>query len=224
MFCRSRITNHSSLMRIKSATFVKSATAPEHYPRDGRAEIAFLGRSNVGKSSLINSLLGVRGLARTSNTPGRTQLINFFLINDAFRFVDLPGYGYARVPVDLKRQWGPMIEKYLAIRPNLVLSVVITDSRREPTELDQLMTEWLKSRGRPFIIVATKADKLSSNKLRENLRHASEVFGKSDLIPYSSVTRSGADQIWKRISGRIADYGSKIADHGSIDSLETLQS
>src|SRR5678815_4764679 len=100
-------------MRIKSATFVKSATAPEHYPRDGRAEIAFLGRSNVGKSSLINSLLGVRGLARTSNTPGRTQLINFFLINESFYFVDLPGYGYARVSKTMRKGWGELIENYL---------------------------------------------------------------------------------------------------------------
>src|SRR5499433_1965874 len=107
-------------MKVKSATFVKSATSPEHYPHDGRPEIAFIGRSNVGKSSLINSLLGVRGLARTSSTPGRTQLINFFLINDAFYFVDLPGYGYARVPSAVKREWGPMVEKYLATRPGLV--------------------------------------------------------------------------------------------------------
>ena len=209
------VADHAALMKIKSASFLKSATAPEHYPRDGRPEIAFLGRSNVGKSSLINSLLGVRGLARTSNTPGRTQLINFFLINDAFRFVDLPGYGYARVPTDIKKQWGPMIEKYLATRPNLVLLVVITDSRHEPTELDLLMTEWLKSIGRPFIIVATKADKLSSNKLRTNLSHASEVFGKSDLIPYSAVTRSGADRIWKQITTRISDYSLQIAQRGS---------
>src|SRR5215467_8709615 len=152
-------------MKITGATFVKSATSPEHYPRDGRAEIAFIGRSNVGKSSLINSLLGTKGLARTSSTPGRTQLINFFLINGAFYFVDLPGYGYARVPSEIKREWGPMIEKYLASRPNLVLSIVITDSRHEPSKLDLLMKEWLMQRGLPFVIVATKADKLSSNQL-----------------------------------------------------------
>src|SRR4026209_152600 len=121
----SRVTDHASLMRIKSATFVKSATAPEHYPRDGRAEIAFLGRSNVGKSSLINSLLGVRGLARTSSTPGRTQSLNFFEINDQFRFVDLPGFGYARVPKEIKSTWGEMATSYLAKRSQLVLSIHI---------------------------------------------------------------------------------------------------
>ncbi len=192
-------------MKIKSAVFVKSATDLEHYPRDGPPEIAFMGRSNVGKSSLINSLLNVRGLARTSNTPGRTQLINFFLINDAFYFVDLPGYGYARVPTEVKKLWGPMVEKYLATRPNLMLSILIADSRHEPTKLDLMMSNWLKERGKPFIIAATKADKLSSNKLRASLSRASAVFGEKDLIPYSSVTRSGADRIWGTISEHLSN-------------------
>lgn len=199
-------------MKITSATFVKSATSPEHYPRDGRPEVAFMGRSNVGKSSLINSLLGVRGLARTSSTPGRTQLINFFLINDAFYFVDLPGYGYARVPRDVKKHWGPMVEKYLATRPELVLSIVITDSRHEPTELDLRMKEWLEARGKPFIIVATKADKLSSNQLRAKLSRGSAVLGSGGLVAYSAVTRSGAARIWKEITSRIANFGPRIAD------------
>ena len=193
-----------SPMKVTSATFVKSATSAEHYPRDGRPEIAFMGRSNVGKSSLINSLLGVRGLARTSSTPGRTQLINFFSINDAFNFVDLPGYGYARVPRDVKKLWGPMVEKYLATRPNLVLSILITDSRHEPTELDLLMKGWLEARGKPLIIVATKADKLSSNQLRASLVRASAVLGSNELVAYSAVTGSGAARIWKEITTRIA--------------------
>ncbi|HKP11520.1 MAG TPA: ribosome biogenesis GTP-binding protein YihA/YsxC [Blastocatellia bacterium] len=196
-------------MRVKSAVFVKSATSPEHYPRDGRAEVAFMGRSNVGKSSLINSLLGVKGLAKTSSTPGRTQLINFFRINDAFNFVDLPGYGYARVPTEVKREWGPMIEKYLATRPNLVLSILITDLRHEPSKLDLLMKEWLSERGMPFVIVATKADKLSGNQLRTHLSRASAVLGKENLIiAYSAVTRSGADRLWKEITTKVADFGS----------------
>jgi GTP-binding protein len=186
-------------MKVKSAVFVKSATAPDHYPRDGRPEIAFLGRSNVGKSSLINSLLGVRGLARTSSTPGRTQLINFFLINDAFYFVDLPGYGYARVPMEVKDEWGPMVEKYLATRPNLVLSIAIIDSRHEPTERDKMMTEWLATHGKRFIVVATKSDKLSSNKLRASLKAASAALGGRETIPYSALTRKGADRLWREI-------------------------
>jgi GTP-binding protein len=202
-------------MRISSATFVKSATSPEHYPRDGRPEIAFMGRSNVGKSSLINSLLGVRGLARTSSTPGRTQLINFFLINEAFYFVDLPGYGYARVPRDVKKHWGPMVEKYLATRRALVLSIVITDSRHEPTELDLLMKEWLEARGKPFIIVATKADKLSSNQLRASLNRASAVLGSNELVAYSAVTRSGAARLWKEITRRISDRGLPVENRSA---------
>jgi GTP-binding protein len=199
-------------MKITGATFVKSATSPEHYPRDGRPEIAFMGRSNVGTSSLINSLLGTKGLARTSSTPGRTQLINFFLINEAFYFVDLPGYGYARVPQDIKKHWGPMVEKYLASRKNLVLSIVITDSRHEPTELDQVMKKWLDARGKPFVIVATKADKLSSNQLRASLSRASAVLDSSEIVAYSAVTRSGAARIWKEITSRIANCASQIAD------------
>jgi len=203
-------------MKITSATFVKSATSPEQYPREGRPEIVFMGRSNVGKSSLINSLLGVRGLARTSSTPGRTQLINFFLINNAFHFVDLPGYGYAKVPRDVKKLWGPMIEKYLATRPGLVLSIVITDSRHEPTELDLRMTEWLEARGKPFIIVATKADKLSSNQLRASLNRASAVLSINEVVAYSAVTRSGAARIWKEITRRISDFGFPIDKTSSL--------
>ena len=192
-------------MRIKSVRFVKSAIEPLGYPGDGLPEIAFLGRSNVGKSSLINSLLGVRGLARTSSTPGRTQLINFFLVNDAFHFVDLPGYGYARAPLDVKRKWGAMTEQYLASRPNLVLSILISDLRHEPTRLDLQMKEWLSARGRPFIVVATKADKLSGNQLRASLSRGSKVLGGSELIPYSAVTRKGAERIWKEIAKRTVE-------------------
>jgi GTP-binding protein len=154
---------------------------------------------------LINSLLGRSQLARTSSTPGRTQLINFFLINDAFYFVDLPGYGYARAPLDVKRLWGPMIEQYLATRPNLVLSILISDLRREPTRLDLQMKEWLSSMGKPFIIVATKADKLSGNQLRVSLNRGAKVLNGVELISYSAVTRKGADRIWKEISKRTVE-------------------
>lgn len=179
-----------------------------------------MGRSNVGKSSLINSLLGVKGLARTSGTPGRTQLLNFFLLNEAFYFVDLPGYGYARVPSEIKREWGPMVEKYLATRPNLVLSILITDSRHAPTTLDLLMRDWLQAREKPFIIVATKADKLSSNQLRASLQRAAAALGKdNEIVAYSAVTRRGADRIWKAITTRIADCGLKHHSAGLMFNL-----
>src|SRR5205809_7961244 len=123
-------------MKITSAEFLKSAFKQSDWPRDPQPEIAFLGRSNVGKSSLINSLLGVRGLARTSSTPGRTQAVNFFLINNSFRFVDLPGYGYARAPKAVKAQWSAAAETYLAKRDQLVLSIQIVDSRHETSKQD----------------------------------------------------------------------------------------
>src|SRR5438132_1871271 len=129
-------------MKVTSAKFLKSAFAEADWPRDARPEVAFLGRSNVGKSSLINSLLGVRGLARTSSTPGRTQSLNFFRINNRFRFVDLPGYGFARVPVTIKSTWGQMVTSYLANRASLVLSIHIVDSRHEPTKLNLQLHQW----------------------------------------------------------------------------------
>src|SRR6476619_5929009 len=123
-------------MRINSAKFVKSAFKETDWPRDKRPEIAFLGRSNVGKSSFINSLLGVRGLARTSSTPGRTQALNFFLINEKFWFVDLPGYGYARAPKDVKAQWSAAATEYIEKRNELILAVLLLDARHEPTAKD----------------------------------------------------------------------------------------
>ena len=171
-----------------------------------------MGRSNVGKSSLINSLLGVKGLARTSSTPGRTQLINFFLINEAFYFVDLPGYGYARVPTEIKQEWGPMIEKYLATRKNLVLSIIIVDSRHNPSKLDLMMKEWLEARQQPFLIVATKADKLSSNQLNKQMKQMEAQLGAGRVIPYSAVTRRGAERVWRDILAHVAERRSRSAE------------
>src|SRR5690242_15002256 len=153
-------------MKVTSAEFLKSAFKENDWPSDSPPEIAFLGRSNVGKSSLINSLLGVRRLARTSGTPGRTQSLNFFLINRRFHFVDLPGYGYARVPKSIRSTWGEIVANYLAKRSQLVLSIQIVDSRHEPTTLDLQLHDWLEQSAKPRIIVATKSDKLSNNELK----------------------------------------------------------
>ncbi|MGH9942094.1 MAG: ribosome biogenesis GTP-binding protein YihA/YsxC [Pyrinomonadaceae bacterium] len=194
-------------MKVTSATFVKSAFAEADWPRDGRPEVAFLGRSNVGKSSLINSLLGVKGLARTSSTPGRTQSLNYFLINERFYFVDLPGYGYARVPRDVRESWGEIVTSYLAKRETLVLSIHIVDSRHEPTKLDMQLHEWLNVYVKPRVVIATKADKLSHNELRRNTDLAQKVFGASPsegppigLIAYSAVTGRGREQVWRAIT------------------------
>jgi GTP-binding protein len=191
-------------MKITSAEFVKSAFSEKDWPRAPLPEIAFLGRSNFGKSSLINSLLGVKGLARTSSTPGRTQALNFFLINRRFHFVDLPGYGYARVPRALREEWGEFVTAYLAKRERLVLSIHILDSRHDPTQLDVQLSEWLAAHGRPTLRVATKADKLSRNELQRNLRRAADVLGaagkRANLVPYSAVTGAGRDVVWRAIS------------------------
>ena len=190
-------------MRITSATFEKSAFKEADWPRDRKPEIAFLGRSNVGKSSLMNSLLGVRGLARTSGTPGRTQALNFFVINEKFRFVDLPGYGYARAPKNVKEQWGVAATEYLAKRNQLVLSVHLIDARHEPTARDLQLHEWLVHHKKQNVIVATKADKLSSNELRRNLARAKQVLETSEVLHYSSVTGGGRDDVWRAIGAAL---------------------
>jgi len=190
-------------MRITSAIFVKSAFKETDWPRDRRPEIAFLGRSNVGKSSFINSLLGVRGLARTSSTPGRTQALNFFLINEGFWFVDLPGYGYARAPKDVQAKWSDAAGEYLEGSGQLALSVHLIDSRHEPTAKDLQLHEWLMHHDRSHVIVATKADKLSSNQLAKNIAHAKKVLKTSNVIAYSSVTGRGANEVWRIISEAI---------------------
>jgi GTP-binding protein len=194
-----------NLMKVSSAEFVKSAFSAADGPRDSAPEIAFLGRSNVGKSSLINSLLGVRSLARTSATPGRTQSLNFFLINKRFSFVDLPGFGYARVPKSIKSTWGEMVTSYLAKRTQLVLSIQIVDSRHEPTKLDLQLHDWLKHSAKPRLIVATKSDKLSNNELRESLSRVKRVFNEDSVVIYSAKTGRGRDQVWQWIENALAD-------------------
>ena len=186
-------------MRLANAEFLKSAFKEADWPRDDRAEIAFLGRSNVGKSSLINSLLGVRGLARTSSTPGRTRAVNFFLINQQFRFVDLPGYGYARAPKASKKEWSAAAEEYLAKRKQLVLSIHLVDSRHEPTKQDLQLHEWLAHQQKPHLIVATKSDKLSNNELRKNVNRIRGAFGNDRVVAYSAITGSGRQDLWKEI-------------------------
>src|SRR5205814_8727235 len=176
-------------MKITSAEFLKSALKQPDWPHDNIPEIAFLGRSNVGKSSLINSLLGVRGLARTSSTPGRTQSVNFFLINVSFRFVDLPGYGYARAPKAVKAKWSTAAETYLAKRDQLVLSIHIVDSRHEPSKQDLQLHEWLVHHHKPHLIVATKSDKLSNHELRKNIDRATRVFDTAQLLIYTPTTK-----------------------------------
>jgi len=193
----------SAKIRGFTAEFVKSAFKEDDWPKDPRPEIAFLGRSNVGKSSLINSLLSVRGLARTSSTPGRTQSLNFFLINDGLKFVDFPGYGYARVPGKIKSSWSEMATTYLAKRRQLVLSIQIVDSRHEPTKQDLQLHDWLEESDKPRLVVATKSDKLSNNELRKNLQHIARVLNDDSVVAYSAKSGRGRDELWRAIRSAI---------------------
>jgi GTP-binding protein len=190
-------------MKITSTEFIKSAFEESQWLRDQIPEVAFLGRSNVGKSSLINSLLGVKGLARTSSTPGRTQALNFFLINNRFRFVDLPGYGYARAPKSVRVGWGEMATDYLAKRGSLVLSIQIVDARHDPSKLDLQLDEWLSAHGKPRVVVATKSDKLSQNELRKSLERTGHALHATRIIAYSAVTGLGRDALWRIIEEAI---------------------
>jgi len=193
-------------MKILTAEFIKSAFDRQHWTTGGSPEVAFLGRSNVGKSSLINSLLLRKGLARTSNTPGRTQSINFFLINENFYFVDLPGYGYARVSKAMRSDWGKMAEQYLSERAELALCIQLVDSRHKPTELDKQLNEWLVFHKKRHVIAATKADKLSSNQLRKSLSLIESELSGSRVIAYSSETGKGRDTLWDEINAAVRDF------------------
>jgi GTP-binding protein len=190
-------------MKVVTAEFLKSAFKEADWPRDAKPEIAFLGRSNVGKSSLINSLLSVHGLARTSSTPGRTQALNFFEINNQFRFVDFPGFGYARVPKEIKSSWGEMATTFLALRRQLVLSIHIVDSRHEPTKQDLQLHEWLEESNKPRLTVATKSDKLSNNELRKNLGRIARVLNVDSVMAYSAKSGRGRDELWRAIKSAI---------------------
>ena len=186
-------------MKISNARFVKSAKQPDDFPRDKRPEVAFCGRSNIGKSSLLNTLTNSRGLARTSASPGRTQTINFFLVDERMYFVDLPGYGYAKVAKTVRESWGPMVEGYLHDREQLRLVLMLVDSRIEPTESDTLMKQWLDHHRIPNAVVLTKADKISRSQLNQALHKGAQKLKTKEIIPFSAVTGSGKDEILNRI-------------------------
>jgi GTP-binding protein len=180
------------------AEFVNSSGSPEEFPSDGFPEIAFLGRSNVGKSSLINCLTGKKKLAFTSNTPGRTQTVNFYRIDGALYLVDLPGYGYARAPVREVARWSRLIERYLEERETLKLSCLILDSRRGWMDKDLDLKRWLEERGRQYVVVATKIDKLNQSDEERGLRAIRQ--GGVEPLPFSAVTGRGMREIWQAIT------------------------
>ncbi len=197
----SLVARHSPLINIKTAEFETSAVRPRQYPAGYLPEVAFAGRSNVGKSSLINCLTQRKKLVRTSRTPGLTQMINFFKINGAFYFVDLPGYGFARVPEQVRAQWKPMVEAYLLGRTTLRGIVQIMDARHLPSPDDLQLWAWLKNSRIPAIPVLTKADKLAQGKRSSQAKAAAQSLGipREEMILFSSTTGLGRVELLEKI-------------------------
>lgn len=186
-------------MKVTSAEIVISAVKPEQYPEGGLPEFALAGRSNVGKSSFINKMLNRKSLARTSSKPGKTQTLNFYLINENFYFVDVPGYGYAKVSKSERAAWGKMIETYLTSREQLKAVVLIVDLRHPPTVDDVMMYDFLKHYGIPCIIINTKADKVPKSKWQKHVKITKETLNldpDDSIILFSSETGRGQDEAW----------------------------
>jgi len=193
-------------VRVDTVKFVLSALDAEQYPRDRRPEIAFVGRSNVGKSSLLNTLLGRKGLAKTSSTPGKTQTLNFFDVNEKVYFVDLPGYGFAKVPKSMKDAWNRVMADYLATREPLRLVVSLVDARHKPSPLDVEMLHLLDEAEVPTLVVATKVDKLKRSHRQRSMNTIRETLGlEKDMLvlPFSSQTREGLKELWQIIDEQL---------------------
>lgn len=193
---------------IKNVEFEKSASRRSHFPREPRLpQVAFVGRSNVGKSSLLNVLVNRKRIAKVSNTPGRTQLVNFFLVNGDVRLVDLPGYGFAKAPKEVKKQWDQMITGYLLKNHDLRLVVTLFDARREPTEEDENLLDWLNHYKIPFLAVVTKADKLNKSAqmlAKIKLTKWLEPRGPQGVILFSATSRQGRDEVLTEINRALA--------------------
>ncbi len=195
-------------MIIKSVEFVKSAVKPSQYPEHDVPEIAFAGRSNVGKSSLINTLIQRKDMVKTSSKPGCTQLINFFLVNEDLSFVDLPGYGYAKVSKKIRAQWQPMVELYLAERGNLLGLVLLMDIRRDPKKEEFDLVDWLESNKLPYLVILTKSDKLSKTKQKKRRDAICSQLNRetNGVILFSSKSRQGRDTVLSEIDNLIEWY------------------
>lgn len=187
-------------MKIIKSDLHRIAALPEQYPNDDLPEIAFAGRSNVGKSSFINTMINRTNLARTSSKPGKTRTINFYIVNDSFRFVDLPGYGYAQVSMKEREKWAKFIDTYLTTRKNLKEVVLVVDMRHEPTSLDKMMYDWIKSFGYRGLVIATKADKVAKANWQKHtkiIRQKLEIKDVNLVIPFSSEKKLNVDSAWK---------------------------
>jgi GTP-binding protein len=199
-------------MKIVSAEFLTGAVSFKQYPDSVCPELAFVGRSNVGKSSLINSLLNRKKLVKTSQTPGKTQEINFFKINNEFIFADLPGYGFAKVPQSVQKRWKKMIEDYLLQRETLLAVIFIIDLRRSPSPLDLDLQRWLESCGVQYLLVGTKVDKLSQLETKKQIKKLNSAYfneGEDQLLVYSSKSSRGRRELWAKITSQIEVYRKK---------------
>ena len=193
-------------MVIKSARLETVCGITSTLPKNDKIEIAFAGKSNVGKSSLINGLLNRKALARTSGTPGKTQTINFYNINEAFYFVDLPGYGYAKVSMKEREKWGKMIEKYLNNSQRLVLVFLLIDIRHEPSANDKMMYDWIIESGFSPVIIATKLDKIKRSQIQKNVSIIRKTLGMEstdNIFTFSALTKQGRDEIWEFIEANM---------------------
>lgn len=200
-------------MKIRSSEIVVSAIKKEQYPAEGLPEIALVGRSNVGKSSATNALLNRRNFARTSQTPGKTRTINFYKINDEFYFVDLPGYGYAKVSKSEKDKWGVIMERYLQDRQELCAIFLLVDIRHEPTNDDVMMYEWIKHFGYNCVVIATKADKISRGQYQKHIsiiRKKLQLEKDEKVIPLSSSKKTGVEDVWNEIIAQYQEHGYEI--------------
>jgi GTP-binding protein len=197
-------------MRVM-ARFMAAATAAAHFPAPSLPEVAFLGRSNVGKSSVINTLVDAK-LARTSSTPGRTRSINFFEVRWPGKprpeviFADLPGYGYAKLSREISQEWPKFIEPYLNDRPTLALCLALVDVNVPPQDSDRQLLDFLNASGHEFLVVATKSDRLSNNQLRNALKGLAEAYPTATVIPFSSKTGAGRDDVWNKIRQSAAEF------------------
>ena len=190
-----------TVAKREAVIFAGSAASPAQFPKDGLPEIAFLGRSNVGKSRLLNALAGTKNLARVSSTPGRTQLVNFFRWGHSLYLVDLPGYGYARVPESVRRTWERLVTSYLVDRGPLALCLFLVDIRHEPTEGDETLWKFLEHYALPYAIVATKADKLGRGEAAQRTRELAQGMGARarQVMAVSAETGEGIEGVWKLI-------------------------
>lgn len=207
-------------MKINEVEMNLSAVSPEHYPKDELLQIGFVGRSNVGKSSAINTLLKRRSIARVSSSPGKTRTINFYTVNRQFYFVDLPGYGYAKLSKSEQEHWGKMMEDYFIQSERLIHLFLLVDIRHEPKDSDLQMYEFAKYWNIPVTVIATKSDKIKKSQLQKHISMIRKKLGlisQEKVYPISSLSKTGDEEIWQRIIGIYAEHGVKINNEEDRD-------